>query len=103
MEKDQERTPYKTRVWMLVLLTTAVRAWIAFHLELGSVEAYYWEMARHLQLNYFDHPPLVAWLIRATTLNLALQQEGFVRLGAVLSSAVCTYICFQIGRFLTGA
>ena len=26
-------------------------------------EAYYWVWAKHLQLSYFDHPPMIAWLL----------------------------------------
>lgn len=28
-------------------------------------EAYYWLYAQHLAFGYFDHPPMVAWMIRA--------------------------------------
>ena len=28
-------------------------------------EAYYWQWAQHLDWGYYDHPPLVAWLIAA--------------------------------------
>ena len=27
-------------------------------------EAYYWVWSHHLQLSYFDHPPMVAWLFK---------------------------------------
>jgi 4-amino-4-deoxy-L-arabinose transferase-like glycosyltransferase len=27
-------------------------------------EAYYWTWSQHLRLGYFDHPPMIAWLIR---------------------------------------
>lgn len=35
--------------------------------ELTSDEGYYWFYARHLQWGYYDHPPLVAVLIKAGT------------------------------------
>jgi 4-amino-4-deoxy-L-arabinose transferase-like glycosyltransferase len=31
--------------------------------ELAHDEAYYWLWSRHLAWGYFDHPPLIAWLI----------------------------------------
>lgn len=31
-------------------------------IPLGADEAYYWVWSQRLQLSYFDHPPLVAWL-----------------------------------------
>jgi 4-amino-4-deoxy-L-arabinose transferase-like glycosyltransferase len=33
----------------------------------GDDEAYYWDWSRQLDWSYFDHPPMVAWLIGAST------------------------------------
>jgi len=76
---------------------------IASFQELGNVEAYYWALSRKLEWNYFDHPPMVAWLIRLTTLNLFVHNELFVRLGAILSSAICTWLMYLIGNALYNA
>lgn len=35
--------------------------------ELFPEESYYWAYSRHLALGYLDHPPMIAWLIRAGT------------------------------------
>ena len=37
------------------------------HLPLLPDEMYYWVYAQHLDLSYLDHPPLVAWLMGAST------------------------------------
>ena len=37
-------------------------------LPLHFDEAYYWVWSKHPQLSYFDHPPMIAWLIRLTTI-----------------------------------
>ena len=34
------------------------------HLPLHPDEAYYWHWSRHLELSYFDGPPLIAYLIK---------------------------------------
>jgi dolichol-phosphate mannosyltransferase len=39
----------------------------ASRVGLGDDEAYYWEWSRHLDWSYFDHPGMVAWLIRLAT------------------------------------
>lgn len=88
---------YQKRVLLLIAISTIFRFVIACSLELSNTEVYYWTFARHLQWNYFDHPPMVAWLIRLTTLNLLLQNELFVRLGAIIASAICTWLIFKIG------
>ncbi len=31
---------------------------------LGDAEAYYWAWSRNIDWSYYDHPPMVAWLIR---------------------------------------
>ena len=54
-------------LWILLALLTAVplvlRAVFAAHVELSPDEAYYASWAARLDASYFDHPPLVAWLI----------------------------------------
>ncbi len=39
----------------------------AHYTELIFDEAYYWYYAKNLDWGYFDHPPMVAWLIRASS------------------------------------
>jgi 4-amino-4-deoxy-L-arabinose transferase-like glycosyltransferase len=53
----------------LLLLAAAalVRLVVAALVPLVPDEAYYWEWSRHLAAGYFDHPPMIAWLIRAGT------------------------------------
>lgn len=91
---------YKRRITILIAISAAARVIIASTAELSNDEVYYWTYAQHLQWNYFDHPPLVGWLIRLTTANLLLHNEFFVRLGAIISSAVCTWLMFKIGTFI---
>jgi hypothetical protein len=43
---------------------------------LAADEAYYWVWSRDLALGYFDHPPLIAWLIRASTAVLGHSELG---------------------------
>ena len=38
-------------------------AWLCATLPVFSQEAYYWTYAQHPDFSYFDHPPMVAWLI----------------------------------------
>lgn len=48
------------RVFLLLALASA---WLCASLPVFSQEAYYWSYATHPDLSYFDHPPMVAWLI----------------------------------------
>ncbi len=53
----------------LVALTTlcTLRLIAGAILPLSSDEAYYWLWSRHLAAGYYDHPPAIAFLIRAGT------------------------------------
>jgi 4-amino-4-deoxy-L-arabinose transferase-like glycosyltransferase len=51
----------------LIVALTLSRFVLAALVGLGDVEAYYWVWAQHLDWSYFDHGPLVAWTIAAST------------------------------------
>jgi hypothetical protein len=87
---------YKQKVLLLIAAIGILRSILAFIVELGNDESYYWLYSQHLKWNYFDHPPMIALWIRATTLNLWLQNyPGFIRLGSVISCCVATWLMFK--------
>jgi 4-amino-4-deoxy-L-arabinose transferase-like glycosyltransferase len=51
--------------WACLLLASVCAARIVYCAFLGLVpdEAYYWDWSRSLSFGYFDHPPMIAWLI----------------------------------------
>ena len=55
---------------ILIIVLLALRAVFAALLPLSADEAYYWLWSQHPAWGYFDHPPMIAWLIRAGTLVL---------------------------------
>ena len=79
-------------LWIPLLFLLGLLANGFAWLTLGALpdEAYYWVWSQRLQWGYFDHPPLVAWMIRLST---ELLGDGIVaiRLPAVLTwLASCT-------------
>lgn len=92
---------YKKKTLLLIGIATLLRCIAAGSIELGNDEVYYRMYAQHLQWNYFDHPPMVGWLIRFTTANLSLDNEFFIRLGAIASAAITTWILFLSGKKLS--
>lgn len=64
-------------------------------------EAYYWQWSTNLQLGYFDHPPLIAYFIRAGTLIFGDTPLG-IRLMPALSATLCILLVWGIARRLTG-
>ncbi|MEZ4814824.1 MAG: glycosyltransferase family 39 protein [Bdellovibrionota bacterium] len=46
------------------LLIFVLRLWLSLYAGVHPDEAYYWVWAQNLHLGYYDHPPMVAYLIR---------------------------------------
>jgi 4-amino-4-deoxy-L-arabinose transferase-like glycosyltransferase len=84
---------------LIVLL--GFRFIVAWILPLHPDEAYYWTWSGHLSWSYLDHPPLVAWLIRAGTLILGPTEAG-VRLGGQVAVLVTGAFLVSAGRDLVG-
>jgi hypothetical protein len=66
-------------------------------MPLTGEEAYYWSWSLQLDWSYFDHPPLIAWLIRAVT-SLAGRSVFAIRLTALgchLVGALAVYACVR--------
>ncbi len=81
------------RTWMVwaigISLLIAITRIIALRhsaLNLLPDEAQYWSWSRQMAFGYFSKPPVIAWLIRATT-TLAGNDEWAVRLSAPLIHA----------------
>jgi 4-amino-4-deoxy-L-arabinose transferase-like glycosyltransferase len=69
----------------LVLLLIVIRGVVAAMLPLSADEAYYWLWSKHLAAGYFDHPPMIAWLIRAGTSMFGDTPFGVRVMGLLLS------------------
>jgi len=87
--------------FLLAALATLLHVAYAGALALTPQEAYYWQWSRHLDLSYFDHPPLASWTIRLFT-SLLGDSERSIRLAAAFhTSAFCVFF-FLAGRRLFG-
>jgi 4-amino-4-deoxy-L-arabinose transferase-like glycosyltransferase len=82
-----------------VHLLILVRAVMAGLLPLTADEAYYWLWSKHLDLGYLDHPPAIAWLIRAGTFAFGDTSFG-VRAAGILLSGLATFFIFESARTL---
>ena len=85
-------------LWVLILLSLALRAFVAGVIEFGNDEVYYWTYAKFPDWSHFDHPPMVGWVIQLFTLNLHLESEFFIRLGSVVFGTISTWMMFLIGK-----
>jgi Dolichyl-phosphate-mannose-protein mannosyltransferase len=81
----------------LVLLRLVAAAWTPLTFD----EAYYWTWSKHLAGGYYDHPPMVAVVIRLGTM-LAGDTELGVRLVSVLLGLPMSWAVYRAARLLFG-
>lgn len=93
-------TTYSNKVRWLILLVFIVKLVVSAWVELGNDEVYYWTYAIQPDWNHFDHPPMVGWLIRLTTLNLLWVNDVSIRLGSIICAAISTWFIFKTGKLL---
>lgn len=90
---------WRTLAWWLVLCSVLLRVIYCSQIELLPEETYYWNYSRHLDLGYLDHPPMVAWLIRAGTAICGDTELG-VRLGALFCGGIAATFVYRLTRNL---
>ncbi|WP_374346042.1 ArnT family glycosyltransferase [Phenylobacterium sp.] len=94
---------WRGALWIAAGLTVVrLVALFSTRLELYPDEAQYWVWSRTLDWGYFSKPPMIAWVIWATT-HLGGDSEPWVRLAAPLFHLGVTLAAFGIGRRLYGA
>ena len=62
-------------------------------------ETYYWQYAQHMDLSFYDHPPMVAWLIWLGTSILGHNEFG-VRIGAILCGFIAMSYLYAFAQNL---
>lgn len=101
-ENDRKPLDFDARlIRTLVLAFVGIRLVYAAMIQLVPDEATYWVWSRHLAASYFDHPPMIAYLIRAGTYLLGHQELG-VRFGGVLMAAGSIVVTVGIARRILG-
>ncbi|GMR20220.1 MAG: hypothetical protein BMS9Abin36_0815 [Gammaproteobacteria bacterium] len=90
------------RLLIVIIVVTAVSR-IAFSapLYLLDDEAYYWVWSRNLSWSYYDHPPMVAWLVYLATSVLG-DEPWVIRLPAIVSIAVASYVGVRLIQKIYG-
>src|SRR6202008_4061773 len=90
-----------TNTILTVAALVVLRLVAAAFTPLTFDEAYYWMWSRHLAGGYYDHPPMVALVIRAGTM-IAGDTELGVRLVSVLLALPMSYWIFRAASILFG-
>jgi hypothetical protein len=85
-------------VFALLVLRLLAAAWTPLTFD----EAYYWIWSKHLAGGYYDHPPMVALVIRAGT-SIAGDTEFGVRLVSILLALPMSFAVFRSAELLFGS
>lgn len=92
---------YKLALWISLACLTIFRFWFNGRILLTGDEAYHWEWARHLAWGYYDHPPLVAFMIRLFT-EIFGNTLLAVRAGALIFSVLSVIIVYLLAKDISG-
>lgn len=92
---------WRNPAFALIAYAFVLRLVYAGSVDLMPEETYYWNYSRHLDFGYLDHPPMVAWVIRAAT-ALFGQTEFGVRMGALFCGVVTSVFSYKLARNLFG-
>ena len=86
---------------LTVLALVVLRLGAAAFTPLTFDEAYYWMWSKHLAGGYYDHPPMVALVIRLGTL-IAGDTELGVRLVSILLALPMSWAVYRTTEILFG-
>src|SRR5471030_51317 len=91
-----------SRTLILIVITFVLRCLIAAYTGLGIGESYYFRGALHLNLSYFDQPPLFFWLGALSIKLFGLTNFG-IRFASVLLFAGTSWLLFLVTKKLFNA
>ncbi len=89
------KTPQKSAYLIIIFLALFSTIYNAY-LPLHGDEAYYWMWSHHLQTGYYDHPPMIAYMIYLT--NFISEAEWGVRLVNVFSLSISALYIFKLAQ-----
>ncbi|MBR0756866.1 glycosyltransferase family 39 protein [Bradyrhizobium jicamae] len=98
------RLPARTLLVLCIVTLgalTVLRGVFAAGIDLRVDEAYYWSWSREHVISYLDHPPVIAWCIRATTALFGDDNFG-VRFTGLAAMLIMQLVQADIVRRLVG-
>jgi 4-amino-4-deoxy-L-arabinose transferase-like glycosyltransferase len=97
------KTDFRKELGWLIVISLLVRTWLAWQLELGNDEVYYWTYALYPDWSHYDHPPMLGWVMQLFSLNLLFDSELALRLSSVLFFSLNTLLIFTAGKIIRDA
>ena len=95
-----EKKDAQTKVLILMACSLVFRIVAATTIELGNDEVYYALYPRYPAWSYFDHPAMIAWVVRILNGGQVPHTAWALRLPALLFGTLNLYLAFLIGTRL---
>lgn len=93
--KSNSEIDWNKYFWILSGILVIFRIFMSQHLDLTPDEAYYWEFSRRLDFSYYDHPPMVAYVI--SFFNLFFGNSVLsIRLPSIIGMLLASFLIFRI-------
>lgn len=89
----------KTSLFLILGLFTLFHIITSATLSVSDDGAYYWEWSNHLALSYYDHPPMIAYLIWLSTHIFGLNALA-IRIPNIIFLLLTSFILYQICNYL---
>lgn len=84
------------KVLLLLIAIIILNIFFNSQFQLHYDEAYYWTWGQHLSLSYYDHPPMIAYMMRLT--SILGYSEVFVRLSAIITTSVTIITMYKLAQ-----
>jgi 4-amino-4-deoxy-L-arabinose transferase-like glycosyltransferase len=94
--------PLVSPLLLLILVTTLIRLVMGWVMGLGIDETYMVAASHHLELSYFDHPPISWWLTHAAMALTGSEAPVVVRLPFIALFALTTWMMARVTAALFG-
>ncbi|MDR3124991.1 MAG: glycosyltransferase family 39 protein [Endomicrobium sp.] len=88
----------KRNTLFLVSFIVLFKIFLSASTSLHPDEAYYWLWSKQLALGYYDHPPMVAWFIKITT--LLSNSELAVRFSSIIVTIMLSILVWKFAKKL---
>ncbi len=86
-------------IWAMAIIAIILLVRSVYISFLGLIpdETYYWDWSRELSFGYFDHPPMVAWIIHLSSKLFGITNLG-VRFGTLLASSLASVFSYGLAK-----
>ena len=82
--------------WLSIAVTLVIKVLLAIAIPLTSDEAYFVVWAKHLDFGYYDHPPMVGWILYL--MSFVGHSPVVMRLPAILSTLLIGIGIYELLR-----